>query len=349
MTEVCLPDIKASTRQSMQAFLRATNTAFGSRCQEHLGPNGLLGFCVSEAQWAMLPGNAVVDPENEGEIIIADRPTIIFTPPPELGALAANLKQYEITLRRNSAISEALRVLKNAIISNLPDADRNELSDPFFGLVSISCQQLLDHLRERYGTFLASDFDAFRTEHNAKIGMRTFSELSAQHRLIHVQFSSANQGLSEVDKCRYLRAAIGSNISYTTATTSYLTAHPHIAQQTFLGLVDHITEQAPNFVPVPIDLGYAASLSATIDTTPAYLESAAFAAYLDKRISAALPNKVKANNQGNSSNRPYCFKHGYNSHSSVQCRQMASLPEYTAAMKTANNHTDVANGPTHKL
>ena len=157
--------------------------------------------------------------------------------------------------------------------------------------------------------------------------MKNFLELAAQQRLIHVQFSSTKHGLSEVDKCRYLQAAIGSNISYTTATTSYLTAHPHIVQQTFLGLVNHITEQAPNFALVPIDLGYAASVSAAIDTTPAYLQSAAFA--------AALPNKVKANNQGHLSNRPYCFKHGYNSHGSAQCRQMASLPEYTAVMKTA--------------
>lgn len=349
MTEVCLPDIKANTRQSMQSFLRATNTAFGSRCQEHLGTNGLLGFCVSEAQWAMLPGNAINDPENEGEIIIANRPTIVFTPPPELNAAAAILKQYEITFRRNSAISEALRVLKNAIIISLPDADRNELSDPFFGLVSISCQQLLDHLRERYGTFLASDFDAFRTDLNAKIGTRTFPELAAQHRLIHVQFASANQGLSEVDKCRYLRSAIGSNISYTTAITSYLTAHPQIIQQTFLGLVNHITEQAPNFSPVSTDLGYVASASMATDIPPGYLESAAFAAYLDKRIASALPNKAKANKQDNPSNRPYCFKHGYNSHGSAQCRQMASLPEYTAAMKSASNHTDVANGSLHRL
>ena len=148
-----------------------------------------------------------------------NQPIVVFVPPPELGAPAANLKQYEITFRRNSAISEALRVLKNAIISSLPDADKNELSDPFFGLVSISCQQLLDHLRERYGTFLASDFDSFRTNLNTKIGSRTFSELAAQHRLIHVQFLSANQGLSEVDKCRYLRAAIASHMSYTTAIT----------------------------------------------------------------------------------------------------------------------------------
>ena len=47
MTEVVLPDIKVNTRQHMQAFLRAINTAFGSRCQENLRINGLLGFCVS--------------------------------------------------------------------------------------------------------------------------------------------------------------------------------------------------------------------------------------------------------------------------------------------------------------
>ena len=241
MTEVTLPNIKTNCRQIMQAFLPATNTAFGSRCQEHLGINGLLGFCFLDARWVMLPGVAMNDPDNEGEFIVENRPIIIFAPPPELGAAAAILKRYKIIFRRNSAISEALRVLKNTIISSLPDADKNELSDPFYGLVPISCQQLLDHLREHYGIFLASDFDSFRTDLNAKIGNRIFIELAAQNRLIHIQFLSANQGLSEVDKCRYLRTAIGIHMSCTTVITSYLTAHPHIVQQTFT--VNHITER----------------------------------------------------------------------------------------------------------
>lgn len=121
MAEMILPDIKVNTRQYMQAFLPAISTAFGSRCQEHLGMNGLLGFCVSDAQWPTLPGVAVADQLNDGAFIIADRPTIIFTPAPELG------------------ISEALRLLKNSIIDSLPESDKNELSDPSFGLVSVSC------------------------------------------------------------------------------------------------------------------------------------------------------------------------------------------------------------------
>ena len=333
----------------MQAFLRAINTAFGSRCQEHLGINGLLGFCVSDAQWATLPGVTEADPINIGNFIIAERPTITFTPPPELGAVAAILKQYEISFRRNAAISEGLRILKNSIITSLPEADKDELSDPSFGLVSISCQHIMDHLRERYGTFLASDFEAFRSDLETKIGTRTFPELAAHHRLIHVQFQSANQGLPEIDKCRYLRAAIGNHISFTTAITSYLTAHPLIAQQTFLGIVNHITEQAPNFAPVPIDLGYAASVSAPAPTSTTYFESAAFAAYLDKRITAALPRRPQASSSADTHPRAYCFKHGYNSHSSVKCRFMASKPEYTAAMKTASSYTDVINGSTQGL
>ena len=264
MTEVVIPDIKVNTRQYMQAFLRAINTAFGGRCQEHLGINELLGFCVSDAQWATLPGFTEADPINIGDFIIAERPTIIFTPPPELGVVATILKQYEISFRENVAISEGFRILKNSIITSLLEADKDELSDPFFGLISISCQHIMDHLRERYGTYLASDFEAFRSDLETKIGTRTFPELAAHHRLTHVQFQSANQGLPEVDKCRYLRAAIGNRISFTMAITSYLTAHPVIAQQTFSGMVNHITEQALNFAPVPIDLGYAASVSAPV-------------------------------------------------------------------------------------
>lgn len=349
MTEFCLPELKSDTRQNLQGFLRAVNTAFGSRCQEHLGNNGLLGFCVTDEQWALLPGVATPDANNAGFFILANRPVVTFTEAPELGALAAQLKQYEIAFRRNSAISEALRLLKNSIVASLPDSDINELSDPILGLVSVSCFQILQHLRARYGIFLASDFDSFRTDLEASIGSRTFSELAATHRLLHVQFSSANQILSEIDKCRYLRAAIAANIPMNTAVTSYLTAHPQIVQQTFAGLVAHITEQAPNFTSVPNDFGYTASTIATTEVPPPYFESTAFAAFLDKRISAALPKPSKPQSHKGSTNRLYCYKHGYTTHSSVLCRKMSKDPSCTQEMRTATKHTDVKDGSTQGL
>ena len=125
-------------------------------------------------------------------------------------------------------------------------------------------------------------------------------------------------------------------------------APPHRAADIHRARKSH-SGQAPNFTPVPIDLEYAASVWAVAEIPMGFLESAAFATYLDKRISAALPTKAKANTSGNSANRTYCFKHGYNSHSSAKCRQKASLPEYTVAMKTASSHNDVANGSMHGL
>ena len=199
-----LPELKSDTRKDLQSFLRAVNTAFGCRCQEHLGQNGLLGFCVTEEQWALLPGNTAPDAENPGNLIIANRSTVEFMQPPKLGAAAAVLKQYEISFRRNLAISEALRNLENTIIASIPDADINELSDPIMGLVSVTSLEILQYLRTRYGIFLASDFGSFRRSLEETIGSRTFAEVTAAHRLIHVQFGTANQHLSKIDKCRYL-------------------------------------------------------------------------------------------------------------------------------------------------
>lgn len=348
MSELTLPDLKSDTRRDLQGFLRAVNTAFGCRCQEHLGENGLLGFCVTDDQWASLPGVTIPDVDNPGNFIIANRPTVTFTQPPELGAVAAVLKQYEIAFRRNSAISEALRNLKNTIIASLPDSDIDELSDPTMGLVSVTSLEILQHLRARYGVFLASDFGSFRRSLEETIGSRTFAEVAAAHRLIHVQFGTANQHLAEIDKCRYLRAAIASNLSMNTAVTSYLTMHPQIIQQTFAGLAAHITEQAPNFAITPNDFGYAASSIVTKDPHADYFGSTAFAAFLDKRINAALPKHNQTQPQKDSP-RLYCYKHGYNYHSSDKCRKMMSDPEFTPAMKAATKHTDVKSGSVHGL
>ena len=348
MSELTLPELNSDTRKDLQGFLRSVNTAFGCRCQEHLGENGLLGFCVTDEQWAALPGVTTPDADNPGNFIVANRPTVVFAQPPEHGALAATLKQYQIAFRRNSAISEALRMLQNSIIASLPDTDIDELSDPTMGLVSVTSIQILQHFRARYGIFLATDFGSFRRTLEETIGSRTFAEVAAAHRLIHEQFGTANQNLSEIDKCRYLRAAIASNVAMSTAVTSYLTTHPQIIQQTFAGLTAHITEQAPNFVITPNDFGYAASTIAATDSTTDYFESSAFATFLDKRISAALPKHNKSHPHKDLP-RSYCFTHGYNSHSSDKCRKMANDPEFTSAMKTATKHTDVKNGSVHGL
>ena len=264
--------------------------------------------------------------------------------PSKVGAAAAVLKQYEISFRCNSAISETLRNLKNTIIASISDADINEHSDPRMGLVSVTSLEILQHLRARYGIFLASDFGSFRRSVEETIGSRTFADVAAAHRLIHVQFGTANQYLSKIDKCRYLRAAIASNVAMTTAVTSYLTlVLPQIVQQTFASLAAHITEQAPSFVVTPNDFGYAASSIATTDTHADYFESTAFATFLDRQINAALPKHSKTQPQKDTP-RLYCFKHGYNYHSSDKCWKMASDSEFTPAMRAATKHTDVKNG-----
>ena len=118
---------------------------------------------------------------------------------------------------------------------------------------------------------------------------RFVSEIAAEHRLIHVQFTEANQRLSEIDKCRYIRAAIANNVAMNTAVTSYLMTHPQIIQQTFAGLVSHITEQAPKFSITSHDFGYAASSASRFNPPAAYFESTAFAAFLDRGMVSALP------------------------------------------------------------
>ena len=98
---------------------------------------------MTDDQWALLPSVTAIDAANPGNFIIANKPTVEFTQPPQLGAAAAVLKQYEISFRCNSAISEALRNLKNTITASLPDADINELSDPIIGLVSVKSLEIL--------------------------------------------------------------------------------------------------------------------------------------------------------------------------------------------------------------
>ena len=70
MTELILPELKSENRKDLQGFLRAVNTAFGCRCQVHLGEKALLGFCATDEQWAALPGVTILDANNPGQFIV---------------------------------------------------------------------------------------------------------------------------------------------------------------------------------------------------------------------------------------------------------------------------------------
>ena len=156
------------------------------------------------------------------------------------------------------------------------------------------------------------------------------------------------------------------------AIDTYLVAHPLAGEQTFLvlcglerrrprepnavsHLTTHVVEQAPNFAPTIASMGYAAnSMSVTHDHLPSdpsltILSSPAFSALLTATVKAAHPPARKKRAAVCSSpTRPYCFYHGYDGHSSADCRHMLAHA-FPADQRAAISHTVLPGASTNRL
>ena len=88
-------------RQSFRHFHRAVIAAYGTECPNTY-THGLLGFIVSDAQWAQLPGNMVQPDDNSLPPVVLPCPTITVPPTPAINASSLTIKVWERRLADNN-------------------------------------------------------------------------------------------------------------------------------------------------------------------------------------------------------------------------------------------------------
>ena len=342
-TPLPYPTFDDFPRIKFASFERAVYDDAGSSCRD-LFTHGLLFLVVSDRTWATLPNNTTV---TDNITTTLPRPT--FQPPiqPPDNATTGVWKTFETRRKLFDTYSAAALLLLRRIKLTLPAADNNLLSHPVLGLVNFSAFALMEHLRMTYGNFQATDFQQLYLHLEQKISTTTdFPTLAANFRLIFEQFSAHNQPLSELQKCTYLANAISGFPHLVKAFDTYSNLHPLPEDRQFLELATHITIHAPNFAPTTADHGYVASaagdkLSSTFED---FLRSPQLATLIATAAAAVKtpPNRSKqprVKNSAPTTHRTYCYLHGYNWHSSADCKNMARDPtRFPNGARTAQNH-----------
>ena len=356
--------ILENPRQQYRFFYRAVVAAYGAACTT-VHQHGLLGYIVSDAQWAQLPGNSVpnANPDLPNEILPRPNVTIPATPPAAASALT--IKVWERRLADNVLVTDNLRTLKAQLLASVQPADLVILHDPFFGLLNVTASTILTHLTVLHGTLDRSDFAHLRAQlSNTMTPSESLQDFIGVHQLLHDQFAEAQQPLSELDKCHYFREAVKTLPHIHHAIESYLVTHPLVGNQIYRDLTTHVLQQAPNFAPTAASMGYAATTIVPTDVPIGHtsvtelLHSPAFAAIITAAVQKAAAPRYK-----NPPNRPvvakksatdapkdrvYSYHHGYDSHCGVDCRHMRSN-SFSSDKLAANTHMDVTGASTHRI
>lgn len=339
-------------RQNFRHFHRAVIAAYGAECP-NIYTHGLLGFIVSDAQWAQLPGNMVQPDDNALPPAVLPRPTITVPPTPAINASSLTIKVWERRLADNLLCTDNLRRLKSLLLASITPADLVVLHDPLFGLLNVTALTIMNHVTILHGTRNQTDFAHLRAQLLTTMTSRdTVQDFIGSHQLLHDQFAESNQPLSELDKCHHFREAVQTQAHVQHAIDSYLVAHPLVGDQTFVALTTHVLQQAPNFAPTVASMGYSASTTTDSPHIPSesFLASPAFVALITAAVRAAQPPPRKSRRERASKppTRPYCYHHGYDTHNSTECRYMIAQ-SFPSDKKTAKTHLDITGGSTNRL
>ena len=355
-----IPNILNDPRQNFFSFQRVVIASYGGACQG-IRRHGLLGFIVTDAQWAALDGNSVPNADPELPPVVQPRPTLALPNQPTATASALTIEIWERKCNAIHTMSEQLRELKIKLIASISREDLTALHDPIFGLLNITHTTILQQVANMHGILDSSDFVSLRQKLAARMdSSMSCTEIISKHRRVHDQLRDAGQPIADFDKCHLFREAVQGMAHIRAAIDSYLIAYPLIADQLFTTLAEHVGQQAPNFAPPAGTMGYTANVSATaaapVDMSN-LLESPAFAAFITQSVQAALPThrrgggaRAAQEHPVDPATRPYCFVHGYDSHKGVACRVMRDQPElYSNVKKNSITHTTVAGGSVNRL
>jgi hypothetical protein len=127
-------------------------------CNDITGPTGLLAWVFTPAQWAAIPG--ISAPNAAGVIVVQpiyDILTAIAQPPP--GAPAATVKYYEIARNERSKVKRGINNLRTYLINSTPDDDIYEMSDPVYGMMLVTLQEIFTHMETTHGTLNQEDLE----------------------------------------------------------------------------------------------------------------------------------------------------------------------------------------------
>lgn len=309
MSTFHLQDFQGDDAGSNREYRVSWRPALLAELSGHANPIhefGLLGIALGAAEYATYDPNPFARraaPANPGP-----------------AAPAAQWSNYRDLKDDYEAQQKAEALASRSIISHLGDTPRELLRDPITRryhnnlaiiiqtldahYLSVTRQELIEatsNLMERYSP--AKDFKAHLTK----------------HRQIHFTFQQAGQGLSEMDKVRYLTAGVEGDPEAKNCIQMYFTAFPNLAGQNFNDLAARLDTMMANRPPPTVSEFLGASTSAAASSAKLSAENETLRAELHEMKKAMRQLQVR----GQHNPRAYCWTHGPCAHDGRQCMEKA--------------------------
>lgn len=305
--------------------------------------NGLIHMVCSDAEWSSLPGNEPVADAN-GDLQPVPRPG----PPLRPGTLPNNAAASAVALynresERYISLMDGISQLKQMFLASIGRDLVRIVADPVHGTRHITVFTMLNILRPIYGTPTAKTISGWlQVLSNPMSATETFSTLLSTHRGIHDNLARAGQPLSEFEMTSKISQSVSNFPEYSECIRNYKIANPLLANQTFAALGAYVVVQSPNLTAAA--LGYSAA-AVTVDQVAAMISAESKKAYAQglqdgaSNRNRALTARKDGNRRAPFSGRPYCYLHGYVSHSGQECNEMKlDTTTFSAIKVNAKDH-----------
>jgi hypothetical protein len=325
---------------NFRTFKTAVDSLAEAR-QKHFDPLGLLGFVISEAEWNLIPGNAIAaDPTAAPPIIagIRPRPTLPTYPElPNAGATASAFTRFKHLVDIFNGVTNDLFELKQAIMDALDEGDMASIMHPVRGVRDVDHAGIMRILHGTYGRIQEADIHRWRSSlaDNAEPGMTLIQKLTQHKRTVLLLENSAT--VNNFDQIHLFKTAMATHADVTACIARYDHANPDTFARTFAGMEAFLILHAPPLTSMS-SLGYS---NATTTRVPLDQEETAAALATTTRQTDRDRSKPDTRNatgrgrggragrytggRGTIAHTPtYCYAHGYVQHSGKDCDYMAS-------------------------
>lgn len=349
-------DLKGEARLQWKKFDDQVKTLARQCCTSLTGGTGILDYMLPVALWNTFPPNIRPD----GTITpIFDIITAIADPAG--GAPAGTVKIWDTRVSERKEILAAIEVFTSAFIAALPPSDISELSNPEWGMASVTLSQMYAHCCTKYSVLNLADFTTLAScLALPKSTAEDFPALAERHRDIHNIFHTASQPMSELNKCQHYIEALRSNPAGCAAIHGYKQGTPLIEHQTFAAIATYVNLHAPNYEPTTSSLGYSSALAAQVSLPLSGLgfvpplASASLArdattvsnssdtdalkrqiSQLQRELSQLTSTHDRQSRPTTPLSKSYCHFHGYCGHKGSDCTVMLRDPTTYSAAKLA--------------
>ena len=333
---------------------------------------GLLSEMLTDEEWDAYPANRSASPG--GTVTVAARPA---APAHEVivgGMTNAQISVAKYNNDRHKIWHEAVTVLKSNIVRSLGPTLESTIGPPPQGFRLQSLRQIVDAVRAKYGTVdqLALDKmeDVLATPLDHVSNLDKHLARLKQHILMQ---AAAGYAIEPYRQVKLFRRSVGSHHQIVQCLADYDRLYPDPLTATLAAITAHVVKHLPNVRAAAqiasTTTGRALTVSAVSEEAPKAMAAMSFTelqcAY--SVMAYKLENQHKKRPKGAGKKKPldkrqkgasgavlptecthYCHAHGaQNSHSSSECKVMASQPQhFTAAMRSATSSNSPPGGST---